>query len=143
MHSEGPAARVPTHPWRMPADWWLKRTHYFMYMMRELSAVFVALWLVLFLTQIPQMAAGPANLHAYNAWRDFIRSPGWVLFSLVTLVFVLYHAWTWFNLMGTVIYLRPGSKAIPGRVIASLMFIAWAGASLAVAFIIVTPVIGG
>lgn len=130
-------------PWRMSADWWFRQGHYFMYVMRELSSVFAALWLVLFLAQVPQMAAGPHNLVAYNAWREFVRSPGWVLFSLLTLVFVLYHAWTWFSLMGVVMRVRLGKTVVSGGAITSVMLMAWAGASLVLAFIVVTPAIGG
>jgi fumarate reductase subunit C len=133
----------PSYSWRMPAGWWLGHGRYFMYMMRELSAVFAALWLVFFLAQIPQIGAGAANLAAYVAWLDFIRSPGWVIFSVVTLVFVLYHAFTWFNLMGTVLYVRLGKTPIPGSAIVGLMFVAWAGISLIIALIIMTPFVGG
>jgi fumarate reductase subunit C len=127
----------------MPKDWWLHHRRYFMYMMRELTAVFAALWVVLFLAQLPSMGAGPGNQAAFTAWLDFIRSPGWVSFSLVTLIFVLYHAFTWFKLMGTVMYVRLGTTPIPGSAIVGLMFLAWGGASLVIALIIMTPFVGG
>lgn len=129
--------------WRMPSDWWLKKTHYFMYMMRELSAVFAALWVVLFLAQIPAMASGGTNLPAFVKWLDFIHSPGWVVFSMVALVFVLYHAFTWFNLMGTVLYVRMGKTPMPGSLIIGAMFAVWLGVSIIIYLIIYTPQIGG
>jgi fumarate reductase subunit C len=127
----------------MPAGWWLKKGRYFMYMMRELSAVFVALWVVLFLAQLPNMAAGPQNPTAFGAWQETIHSPGWVLFSLVTLVFVVYHAWTWFNLMGAVIYLRAGKLVLTGKPVTGAMLLVWAGATVVIGAILVTPAIGG
>lgn len=144
-HAAESAVRSPqsAFPWRMPAGWWIGHGRYFMYMMRELSAVFAALWLVLFLAQIPRMGAGAGDTAAYVGWLDFIQSPLWVAFSLVTLVFVLYHAFTWFNLMGTVLYVRLGKTPIPGSAIIALMFLAWAGTSLVIALIIMTPFVGG
>lgn len=142
MHGDS-RATLPAYPWRMPAVWWWKKGHYFMYMMRELSAVFAALWVVLFLAQLPFMAAGPQNLAAFRAWQDVAHSPGWVLFSLVTLVFVLYHVWTWFNLMGTVIYLRAGKLVLTGKPVAGAMFLAWAGITLVIGAILLIPAIGG
>ena len=130
-------------PWRMPKGWWLKNRHYFMYMVRELSAVFAALWLVVFLSQLPGMAAGPDKMKAFMEWRAFVTSPGWVIFSLTSLVFVLYHAITWIKLMGTVIHVRIGTTRVTGKLVVSAMLLVWAGATLIVGFIIVTPAIGG
>lgn len=133
----------PALPWRMSKGWWLKNSHYFMYMMRELSAVFAALWVVLFLVQLPSMAAGPDKMATFSAWLDFVRSPGWVVFSLISLVFVFYHALTWIKLMGTVIRVRVGTTVITGNLVVGLVMLVWAGVSIVVGFIISTPAIGG
>jgi fumarate reductase subunit C len=127
----------------MPGDWWLKKSNYFMYMMRELTAVFAAVWLLIFLAHLPEMGAGGSNLAAYNAWWEFITSPGWVIFSLVALVFVFYHAITWFLLTGTVLYVRLGKEPIPKPLIVGSMFAAWLGVSAILAFIISYSAIGG
>ena len=58
--------QAPAYPWHMPSDWWLKNKRYFAYMLRELTAVFAALWVLLFLVQIPMMSAGAQNLPVYN-----------------------------------------------------------------------------
>ena len=36
---------------------------------------------------------------AYEAWRESLASPLALLFHVVALVFVAYHAWTWFKVM--------------------------------------------
>lgn len=140
MHA-APSTRPPAaYPWRMPLGWWLKNRRYFLYMVRELTAVFAALWVVWFLIQLPQMAGSP---EMRELWRtSTLRSPGWVLFSLVSLGFVLYHSWTWFNLAGAIICVKLGKRPIPGSLIISGMFIAWFLASLVIAFILVNPSIG-
>jgi fumarate reductase subunit C len=123
------------HP-RLPANWWTKNQHYFLYMMRELTAVFAAAWVVAFLTQLPLMGGGP---EAHQQWLDTVRSPGWIAFSLISLVFVLYHAYTAFTATGTLLYIRMGPKPVPGASLNSLMFIGWTLATIVIAFILVTP----
>ena len=78
---------------KMSATWWLEKKSYFMFMMRELSCVFIAIFLVVLLVQIYQLNQGH---DAYAAFRQKLASPGWILFHVVALVFALYHSITWF-----------------------------------------------
>ena len=41
--SAGPSRSYPN---RLPADWWRRKGSYFMYMLREFTAVPVAIWMV-------------------------------------------------------------------------------------------------
>jgi fumarate reductase subunit C len=138
MHGQPATSRTATYPWKMPGDWWTKNSRYFLYMIRELTAVFAALWVVWFLIQVPDM--GSPQKHA--AWLASVKSPGWLLFSLVSLLFVLYHAWTWIKLMGTVMYMRMGKNVATGSAVSSTMLILWAIASLLIAVIVATPALG-
>jgi len=140
--SPATATRVPAYPWHQSKGWYTKNKRYFAYMLRELTAVFVAIWVILFLAQIPAMGAGPENLVAHSTWVYWIHSTEWVIFSVITLGMVLFHAITWINLMGTVMWMRFGKAPVPGRLIVTTMFLAWLGASLIIAFFIATPVIG-
>lgn len=133
MQAAHSTSRVPAYPWRMPADWWLKKRNYLLYMIRELTAVFAALWVVVFMLQLPLLRSNP------SAWQAFMRSPGWAIFSLICFLFVLYHGWTWFSLMGTVLYLRPGKTPISSRTIVSAMLFLWAAVSIIIALIIIIP----
>jgi len=136
MHGQA-ASRPAGYPSRMPADWWLKNPRYFLYMLRELSAVFAALWVVLFLLQIPQIAADP------RGWASSVsQSPGWILFSLISLLFVLYHAWTFFTATGTAVYVRIGKRATPAGAINGATLGAWAGATIVIGAILLYPVFG-
>ena len=40
---------------KMPATWWLRKPRYFLFMLRELSSVFIAIFLIVFLIQIYQL----------------------------------------------------------------------------------------
>jgi fumarate reductase subunit C len=126
----------------IPDDWWLKKYRYFMYMMRELTALFAALWVIGFLVQLPMMAGYPENMAAYNAWLDYVRSPWWILFSFICLIFVLYHAVTFINLMGTVMTARFGKIRIGGGMVVAPMMLAWLGITILLAAIIMVPLIG-
>jgi fumarate reductase subunit C len=108
-------------------------------MLRELSAVFAALWVVLFMLQRPKIAGGPA---ARAEWLRDIQSPGWIVFSFVSLLFVLYHAWTAFTSTGTLVYLRIGKAPTPAGAINGLMLVAWLGATIVLAAILLAPVLG-
>jgi fumarate reductase subunit C len=135
-HGEA-AARPTVYPWRQPAGWWLKNRRYFLYMLRELSAVFVALWVVWFLLQLPQIA----NPATRAQWLQSIQSPGWVAFSFVALLFVLYHAWTAFTATGTLVYMRVGKAPTPPGAINGTMLVAWLVASIVLGAIMLWPVL--
>ena len=137
MHGQS-AVRPNAYPWRQPAGWWLKNPRYTLYMLRELSAVFAALWVVLFLAQLPKLAEGPTGR---AEWLQQVTSPGWIIFSLIALLFVLYHAWTAFTATGTLVYLRMGKSATPAGAINGTMLVAWAIATLVLAIIMLTSVL--
>ncbi|TAK03186.1 fumarate reductase subunit C [bacterium] len=114
---------------KMPATWWLRKPSYFLFMLRELSSVFIALFLVVFLIQIYQLTRGP---EAYVAFAQGLSSPGWVIFHLVALAFAIYHSITWFQSSAVVLPLRLGERAIPPGVVTALHIGAWIAISLAI-----------
>src|SRR5437879_11768413 len=87
---------------KMPATWWLTKQSYFLFMLRELSSVFVALFLVVYLCKLYQLSQGP---DAYRAFTQNLSSPGRILFHLVALLFDLYHGFTWFQSRAVVLAL--------------------------------------
>ena len=138
MHTEA-STRPAGYPWRMPAVWWLKNPHYTLYMLRELSAVFAALWVVFFLIQLSKLAEGPAGR---EQWLQQVTSPGWIIFSLVSLVFVVYHAWTFFTATGAAVYVRIGKSATPAAAINGGTLFAWAIATVVIGVILLAPALG-
>ena len=135
MQNQATPRKPAAYAWRQPLLWWTKNTNYLLYMIREMTAVFAAAWTVIFMLQLPLIKSD------YPAWVAEMKSPFWILFSLLSLVFVLYHAWTAFNATGTLMYLRLGSKPTPPSVLNGAMFLACAGAMLVIAFIVATPAI--
>jgi fumarate reductase subunit C len=113
----------------MPATWWLTQRSYFLFMLRELSSVFIALFLVVYLFQIYQLSEGP---DAYSAFTRKLSSPGWILFHLVALLFALYHSITWFQSSAVVLPLRIGERLISRPIVMALHVGVWVIVSLVV-----------
>ena len=114
---------------KMPATWWLRKKSYFLFMLRELSSVFIALFLVIYLVQIYQLTKGP---DAYIAFTQKLSSPGWILFHVVVLLFAVYHSVTWFQSSAVVLPLRLGDHLVSRQTVTALHIVAWAVISLAV-----------
>ena len=114
---------------KMPATWWLTNQSYFLFMLRELSSVFIALFLVVYLCQIYQLSKGP---DAYSAFTQKLSSPGWILFHFVALLFALYHSITWFQSSAVVLPLRIGERTVSLPVVLALHVAAWLVVSLIV-----------
>jgi fumarate reductase subunit C len=119
---------------KMPATWWLEKKSYFLFMLRELSSVFIAVFLVVYLCQIYQLTRGT---EAYVAFSQRLNSPAWILFHLVALLFALYHSFTWFQSTAVVLPVRLGDRLIPRQVVTALHIGAWALVSLAVLILFV------
>ena len=114
---------------KLPATWWLRRPNYIRFMLRELSSVFIAIFLLVLLVQLHQLSRGPA---AYAAFVEKLRSPGWIAFHVVALAFALYHSVTWFNVTGVVQVVRLGERQVPPRLVVAANFGLWAVVSLVI-----------
>jgi fumarate reductase subunit C len=108
---------------KLPTTWWLHNPRYFRFMIREVTSVFIAAFLVVFLVELYQLSRGP---EAYAAFSARLSSPGWILFHLVALAFAIYHSVTWFNLTGVVQVVRVGERQIPPALVAGGAFAGWA-----------------
>jgi len=114
---------------KLPATWWLSRPNYVRFMIREVTSVFIAAFLVVLLVQIHRVGQGP---EAYAALMARLASPGWLLFHVVALAFAIYHSITWFNLTGVVQVVRIGDRQLPPALIAGGAFAAWGVGSLVI-----------
>ena len=114
----------------MTAWWWRRNPFYRWYMVREASCVFITAYALELLVGLARLAQGRA---AFEAWRESLASPGAVVFHVVTLAFVAYHAWTWFNVMPkTLPFVRLGGRRVPDRMIVVTAIGSAVAASIAV-----------
>lgn len=129
MSTEAQAA-PKEYRWRMPANWWTRRRHYVMYMLREFTAVPMALWLLWLLWEIQRAGNGSAHYYAPS-------SIPFIAFSVLVLLFALYHSYTFLKLAGVIIRIKLFDKPVPPGVIVAAMFGMWALASLVVGFVLI------
>lgn len=122
----GEAQAAPReYRWHMPANWWTRNRHYFLYVVREFTAVPLALWLLWLLVEIKRAGDGPAR-YAPHA------STAFVVFSVVVLLFALYHSVTFLTLSGLIIRIKLLDRQVPPRLVTAAMFGTWAVASLVI-----------
>jgi fumarate reductase subunit C len=118
---------------RVSTWWWMGRWSYLKFILREISSVFVAWFVLILLLHIRALSQGP---HAYSALQDWLRNPVVVVVNVVSLFFVLFHAVTWFNLAPAAMVVRIGGKKVPGVLIAAGNYAAWVVVSAGVAWFI-------
>ncbi len=116
-----------------PNTWWLSRRPYFLFMLREFTAVFVAAYCVFLIYFVYKLSQGP---DAYYGVIELLRSPLSIILHIIAFIFAIYHSITWFNLTPKIFILRFGEKQVPAFVISGANFIAWVVISAIVAWII-------
>ena len=126
-----PEYTYPTYTRPMPTNWWMRNRKYFLFMMRELSGVFIAAFVLLDLYSLSLLSKGQ---DVYGAFQESLRSGGFILFFLVALVFAIYHSYTWFTIMGKVQVVRVGDKKVPERAISAAAIAGWIVVSVVVFF---------
>ena len=114
----------------MPAGWWTRRSNYFWYIVREFTSVPLALWLLWFLVEIQRAQNGP---HGYSPH----LSTGFVVFSVIVLLFAVYHSVTFLSLAGVILHFNLFDRPVPSRLIVASQFGIWLVASAVIAFVLV------
>ena len=98
----------------MPVLWWVRKRSYFMFVMRELSSIFIA-WLVLYLVLfVRAVGQGEAS---YAEFLDWAASPLLVVVNVVAFAFVVLHTMTWFSLTPQAMVVALRGHRVPGAVI--------------------------
>jgi fumarate reductase subunit C len=121
------------HRTRVSTYWWLKKRSYLAFILREVSSVFVAWFVVFLLLLVRAVSRGEESYREFLAWS---ASPLVVLLNLVSLLFVVFHAVTWFNLAPQALVVRYRGQRVPGTWIAASNYGAWALASALVAWLV-------
>jgi fumarate reductase subunit C len=129
---------TPYHPrWlrrRVSTYWWLKRWSYVAFILRELSSVFVAWFVVYLLWLVRAVSRGEA---AYRQLLEWSATPAVLLLNVVSVLFVVFHAITWFNLAPQAVVLHLAGRRVPGWGIAVSNYAAWLLLSALVAWLVV------
>ena len=118
---------------RMSVFWWVGRRSYLVFVLRELSSVFVAWSIVFLLLLVHAVSEGGKQ---YQQFRNLSSNPWMLALNVVTLAFLLFHAITWFNLAPSAMVVRIRGKRVPRSWIASAHYAGWALLSALVAWLI-------
>jgi succinate dehydrogenase subunit C len=118
---------------RVSVWWWLKKGSYALFVLRELTSVFVAFVAVVYLWQVRAIGQGP---EAYGQFLARLKTPPFLLLNAITFVFVLFHAITWLNLTPAAMVVRLRGKRVPDWAILGANYAAWLLLSIAVAFVL-------
>jgi len=113
--------------------WWLKRKTYILFMIRELTSVFVAGYCIFLLVLVYNLTQGA---DAYGDFMAALKSPISVALHLITLIFVLYHTITWFNLTPKILVLYRGEERIPQGLVAGTFYVGWVVVSVIIAWLV-------
>ena len=120
----------------MSTFWWIRRRSYAFFVLRELSAVFVAWSVVFLLLLVRALAQGESE---YRAFLDWAATTPWVvLLNVVTLAFLVLHAITWFNLTPAALVVRLRGRRLPPAVVAGGAYAGWVVVSAVIVGLVVT-----
>lgn len=101
--------------------WYRKNPRFIRYMLRELTAVFLAAYALLLLAGVIALARGPDS---WAVFLDFLLSPFSVVLQGLTLIAAVYHSCTWFAVspkaMPPVVL---GKKRLPDQIIIGAQFV--------------------
>lgn len=120
----------------MPTVWWFRKWHYFLFLLRELTSVFIAAYLVLFLVQLYRLSQGPA---AYASFSETLKSPGWIAFHGVALLFAVYHSITWFITAAVILTPKVGNRVVPPWLVTWGHIVAWIAVSGVILALFIVP----
>jgi fumarate reductase subunit C len=118
-------------PRRHSNTWYLGRTPYRVFILREWSATFIALYFVVLVVLAARARDGAASLGEYV--EDALKNPLMVAFHLVALAFALLHTVTWFQAVPKAMRMRRGDEMVPASLLVGSVYVAWLGASIIVA----------
>jgi fumarate reductase subunit C len=118
--------------------WWVRKRSYVLFVLRELSSLFVAWFVGVTLAFAWSVGRGPEQ---YERFLDFAANPIIVAINVVALAFLLLHTLTWFNLTPQAMPLRfpkamlgrLGGRRVPAKAVVAAQ---WAGFVAVSAFVV-------
>ena len=130
-------AYTPYHPrWlRQPVStyWWMEKWSYFRFILRESTCMFVA-WSLLYLLLL--IRAVSRDSASYAEFLEWSATPWILMLNIISFVFVVFHAITFFEAGPQAIVVHIGRSRVPGQLVKAGHYLAWAVVSASVAWLI-------
>ncbi len=120
---------------QMPIFWWVHKWTHARFILRELTCLAVAFYALVLLFQIRALSQ---SQEAYTSFLELLKTPASIVIHVIALLFLLFHAITWFNLAPKAMVMRLGKKRVPDLAIKALNYIAWIFLSSLIAWIMLT-----
>jgi len=117
--------RRPISTW-----WWLRKRTYLLFVLREVSSLFVAWFVVFLLVMITAVGRGRSS---FETFLDFASHPVVVAVNLVAFAFLVLHVVTWFALTPQAVVLQVGGRRVPGSAILASQYV---GLAIVSAFVL-------
>lgn len=118
---------------RVSTWWWLQKWAYSRFILREISCVFVAWFVVFLLLLVRAVRQGDASYQAFLAWS---ASAPILLLNLVSFAFIVYHAITFFIAAPQALVVHVGRTRVPNVLVGGAHYAGLIGASAAIAWVL-------
>jgi succinate dehydrogenase subunit C len=113
--------------------WWLEKRAYVAFILREGSCMFVGWFVVYLLLLVRSVTIGPGSYARFLEW----SATPWVLaVNIVSFVFIVYHAITFFVAAPQAMVVHLGRKRVPGYLVLAGHYVAWAITSVFVSWLL-------
>ncbi|MBB4265185.1 fumarate reductase subunit C [Roseospira visakhapatnamensis] len=109
--------------------WYMRNGRYLRYMAREVSSLFIGLYMAGLAMGLMRLAQGP---DAWNAYLTALSSPLALVFHVLAFAFATYHATTWFNATPKAMRIRWGDGYVPGPTVVRAHYALWGLVSLVI-----------
>lgn len=107
---------------RLSTYWWLGKWPYVKFILREISSVFVAWFVIYLLLLVRAVSRGEV---AYREFLEFSNHPVILAVNVVAFFFITFHALTWFAVAPQAIVAHMGKRKVPPILIAASHYGAW------------------
>ena len=118
---------------RVSTYWWLGSWSYFTFVLREASCLFVAWFVVYLLLLVRAVLQGEANYQQFMSWS---ATPAILWLNVVSFLFLVYHAYTFFDAAPRAMVVHLGKTRVPASLIAGGHYAAWVVASAVIFWIL-------
>ncbi|OGW57571.1 MAG: hypothetical protein A2Y48_02295 [Nitrospirae bacterium RIFCSPLOW2_12_42_9] len=125
----GKTEATKTYRRDIPNTWWLKKGSYFLFILREISSVFVALYAIFLLIQLCALSGGQER---YESTAAVFKSGWMIILHVVIWVFVMYNMVTWFRISGRIF----GAKPLSPVLVTISNYIIWLIVSIGIIFLL-------
>lgn len=120
--STDPGFQVRLYRQKLPRLWWVRRPSYLLFILRELSSLFVA-WFVAYLLVLVYAVGQGAD--AYQSFLDFSANPFVIALNVLALAFIVLHAVTFFQAAPQTTVVRLRGRRVPAAMLAAPIFGGW------------------